>query len=189
MDWLKQLLTGIDEDKQNEIVEAFKQEFPKHAVPKEQYSKKTNELQDALTQLDETNKKIEELGNNKVTAEEYEAKIKEITEQHEQYKADVEKREVSRSKTSALSKALEEAGAVKSSIDLLVTTFDLDAIQVDKKGNIVDLDDVLNPVKEQRKELFVTKSVEGQKPPTSTKQTDYSELSDQEAFNLMMKKG
>lgn len=146
-------------------------------------------LDETEQQLNKAQSDIEELGKSTGTIEELKEQLGKSQSDLETFKADTEKRETSRTKKDALYKALDSAGAVASSIDLLIPTFDLDKVQLDNKGNIVDIDDFINPVKDARKELFATKSLGDNTPPTNNNDdTDTSGMSDQEYLAHRLKK-
>lgn len=190
MEWLKELLLkveGLEDSQVSQIIDSVKAEFPKHAVPKEQYSKKTNELEETQNKLDEASAKMQELASASDSIEELKLKLQEKTDELTQFKSDIDKREVTRNKTQALTSALANAGAVKSSIDLLINTFDLDSIQLDKKGNIVDLDELITPVKESRAELFA-QTKPNDNPPPKNENVEDDDMDDQAYFNKKMKK-
>lgn len=155
-------------------------------VPADKHDSMKAEHKATVDQLEALQGQIKELEGSTGTVEELKEKLKAQADEFEQFKADTVKREVTLTKTQAIQKALADAGAIKSSIDLLATTFDLEKIQLDKKGNIVDLEDVINPVKEARKELFASVKIDDSTPPDSKSPVDDDDP--QAYFNKMIKK-
>jgi len=148
-----------------------------------------DKLEETEKQLNKAQTDIEELSKSTGTVEELKDKLTKSQGELETFKADTVKRETVRTKKEALYKALDKAGAVNSSIDLLIPTFDLDKVQLDNKGNIVDLDDIINPVKDTRKELFTTKLLGDNTPPENkSNDIDTSGMTDQEYLAHKLKK-
>lgn len=63
------------------------------------------------------------------------------------------------------------AGANTETIDLLIGQFNMDNLQLDQSGNIVDWGTHLNPLIESRKSLFATTQLTGDKPQSGTQPT------------------
>lgn len=155
-------------------------------VKAEKHDSLKAEHDETVKQMGSLQDKVKALESDS-TATDLKSKLEAISTEYEQFKTDTSKREAKRDKTVALTKALEGAGAVKSSIDLLINVFDLEKLQLDNKGNIVDLDDVLSPVKTERKELFAQTTISGDPPPKG-KGSPNGDLDDQTFFNQMMKR-
>ena len=155
-------------------------------VPAEKHDSMKSEFKATTDQMQSLQEQLKALEGSTGTVEELKEQLKQKGEEFEKFKQDTIKRETTLTKSQAISKALEAAGAIKSSIDLLVPTFDLEQIQLDSKGQIVDLDVIINPVKEARKELFVTKAVESDPPTSGGEQVD--ETDPQAYFDSIMKK-
>lgn len=149
-------------------------------VPAEKHDGMKAELKATQEQLKSATDSLKDLEGSTDTIEELKAQIKAKTDEFEAFKADTDKREVTRTKTAALTKALEDAGAVKESIDLLTPTFDLDKIQLDNSGAIVDVADLINPVKESRKGLFSVTKPRDNPPPQGQSTVDTDSMTDAE---------
>lgn len=130
---------------------AVKAEFPKQAVPKEQYNTVADKLKsanDTLTKLQDENKDIEALQT-----------------QIDEYKKTVEQKEAELIKTrneTTLREALREAGATD--IDYMI--FKLGELETDDEGNYKDLDNKIKGLKEADPKWFGTedKKDEGDDP-------------------------
>lgn len=156
-------------------------------VPAEKHDQLKVDFKELNEKLEKADSDLKEFSDTSTTIEELKTKLEESNNNYQAFKTEVDKRDTNRSKQSSLEKLLKDNGALPSVVDLLVKSFDLESIQVDSKGNVVDGDLIINPIKEERKELFATKTIEGQKPPKGT--TDNTEdLDDQAYFNLMMEK-
>lgn len=187
MEWFKELLGDIENA--DDIVAKFKQEFPKHAVPKEQYSKKTDELVNLQEQLDKSQKDIEELSKSTEDAESYKSKLEEISKEFDTFKTETSTRESNRVKVQGLSKAFKNAGAFDEAIELLVSQVNLAEVQVNKKGEIVDADDLIASNKTKYKPLFTTKQLDDNPPPTPSEKPNIDEMTDAEYMAYKVKEG
>lgn len=146
MEWIKAIL---DKHKKEDgtldfdaAMDEINKEFPKNAVPKEVYNQKADDLNTAnklVVDLKKTNKDTEDL-QNKIN--DYEAQV----EQLENERADERK-------AYAIKEALQGAGA--SDVDYML--FKLGDLEVDKDGNVKDLDSKVKELKEANPTFFATK--------------------------------
>ena len=150
MDWLKELIEKHTVDGKTEIdvvMNAFKEEFPKHAVPKDVYNEQAEKLKAANSTLDtlkKTNKDAEGL-QQKIT--DYEAKVQQLeTERSEERK------------TYALKEALTKEGALPEYVDLLMPT--LKGVELDADGNLNGFEDIFKGIKESKPALFKTEQTQ-----------------------------
>lgn len=146
MDWIKTILEKhTKEDGTVELVEANKEidaEFPKNAVPKTDFNSKVEELKSAnetLDSLKKDNKDVEALQNT----------IKE----HEITVTQLQTNLAAERKTYALKEALTKEGV--SDVDYML--YKLGEVEVDKDGNIVDLDNKLKSLRETNPTFFAAK--------------------------------
>lgn len=152
MEWIKALIEKHTKDgqlDQEELIKDINTEFPKHAVPKEQY----NTLAETKKKLDagiaERDKQLEEL--KKIDAEGLKAEIERLQEEN---KAATEKYE-------AELKDIQLANAIKLAVAGKVHDEDLVSGLVDKTkliigddGKIVGLDEQIEALKESKAFLF-----------------------------------
>ena len=152
MEWIKALIEKHTKDgqlDQEELIKDINKEFPKHAVPKEQY----NTLAETKKKLDagiaERDKQLEEL--KKIDAEGLKAEIERLQEEN---KAATEKYE-------AELKDIQLANAIKLAVAGKVHDEDLVSGLVDKTkliigddGKIVGLDEQIASLKENKAFLF-----------------------------------
>lgn len=158
-EFLKNL--GLEDEAINAVMGEYGKSINTIKADKEKIEAEFTASQESMNKLQEQLKTLE---SSTTTVEELKEQLKARGEEFETFKADTQKREVTRTKTQSLAKELEEAGFMKSSIDLLIPTFDLEKIQLDSKNKIVDRDEIINPVKEARKELLVTRQIESDAP-------------------------
>ena len=89
-----------------------------------------------------------------------------IEQEYNEFKKSAEKRETQRKKQNIVNNTLLKSGADPENIDLLLNDFDFGDMKL-KDGNIIGLDEYIEPVKEKRSRLFLQKEVEGNEPGKS----------------------
>ena len=128
MDWLKELIEKHTADGKTDIdavMNAIKEEFPKHAVPKDVYNEQAEKLKAANSTLDtlkKTNKDNEELQNELKT---YKDKVTQLEEQ---------------AKESAKQQTIKDALTKAKATDVDYLMYKLGDVEVDEKGEIKDLE-------------------------------------------------
>lgn len=146
MEWLKAILEKavitdgkLDVDGTMKLINA---EFPKHAVPKQDYNDKVKELSTA-------NDTIKDLKKNNADNEDLQKKVKD-------YEAEVAGLKTAAENTKkeyALKNKLKEAGAMDADY-IIYKQGGLDKFTFDKEGKVIGLDDVLKPMREASPHLF-----------------------------------
>lgn len=171
MEWLKSLLEDKVENV-DEVMEEVKKEFPKHAIPKEEFNKKAekvNELQSELEtakgNLEATNETIEELKEKAENAEEVKSKLNEVSNKYEEYKEQEEQRVNNLKKQSALKDLLHEEKADPKLSRLLIRDVDLEEVKLTEDGKIANRDDVIKPLKQEYETAFGEVQIDGDTPP------------------------
>lgn len=162
MEWLKELLKGrVAEDQLEETLQSINKEFPKHAMPKNVYNEKADEVKALKEQLAEQNKLMEPLTKKAETVEEYEKQIKDWQEKYTQLETESTQKIQSIAKTNALKDLFVAEGADTGLVDLLVEKYN--GIAEYEDGKIKDPQSLVKQVKEERKSAFIQKqeSTEG----------------------------
>jgi len=143
MDWIKAIIEkhkGAEGDFNLETaMDEIKKEFPKNAVPKEVYNQSADDLKAAnklVTDLKKSNKDAEEL---QTKINDYEAQVKKL-----------EAERVDERKTFTLKEALKEAGA--NDVDYMI--YKLGDVEVDKEGNVIELENKIKSLKESNPSHF-----------------------------------
>lgn len=146
MEWLKAILEKavitdgkLDVDGTMKLINA---EFPKHAVPKQDYNDKVKELSTA-------NDTIKDLKKNNADNEDLQKKVKD-------YEAEVAGLKTAAENTKkeyALKDKLKEAGVMDADY-IIYKQGGLDKFTFDKEGKVIGLDDVLKPMREASPHLF-----------------------------------
>ena len=168
MKWFEDLLNSVSELSDSQkiaLTTSFNKEFPLNAVPKEQYTKKTDELKAASDQLDTTNTQIEDLKKSSESTDILKTQLEKITTDFNDFKSNTEKRETNSTKLGKLKEHLSTKFS-PDAIDLIANTFDLDKLVQSENGNIVDIETKMEELASSRPTLVISK-VPGTPPPKS----------------------
>lgn len=156
MDWLKELLEKatvtdgkLDTDA---LMKAISAEFPKHAVPKEDFNNKVKELATA-------NETIKNLKKDNGDNEELQKKIGDYETEIKNLKKSAE----DTTKTYALKEQLTKSGVLDPDY-LIYKAGGIDKFTFDKDNRPVGVDDVIKPYKEDKAMAHLFQQ-EQQKPP------------------------
>lgn len=184
MDWLKELLKDVLEaDKIDAVVESFKKEFPKHAVPKKDFNEKIDELKLAKAQIDENKAMLDDLTKKAVTVEEYEKNLKEYKTKYEQLEKDSQTKIDSIKKKTGLQLKLNDY-FVDDAVPLMLDKINLDEILLGQDGDILEFDKHVAKLKDQYPKLakeFKTDST-NKAETKETKDIDTTSMSDEEYY-------
>ena len=123
-------------------VKAINAEFPKHAVPKQDYNDKVKELSTA-------SETIEDLKKNNADNAELQQKVKDYEVETARLKTEADNTR----KEYALKDKLKEAGVTDADY-IIYKQGGLDKFTFDKDGKVIGLDDVLKPMRESSPHLF-----------------------------------
>ena len=156
-------------------------------VPADKHDNMKAELKATQEQLNGANEALKGVEGSEGTIEELKAQMKAKSEEFEAFKTDTVKRETTQNKKKAFNEKLIASGFTKSSAKLLAERQDYDAMNIDSKGNIVDIDTFVNPLKTEYSDLVTTIQPEVPKPPAGDPPTDDSNLSAQAYFDKAMK--
>ena len=146
MDWILEIIKKytneegkVDLEKVNKEI---KTEFPKNAVPKETFNEKNEDLKAAnklVNDLKKDNKDIEDLQKK---IDDYEKDIETLKEERVKERTNF-----------TLKEKLKEAGA--KDVDYMI--YKLGEVEVDKEGNIIELDNKIKSLLEENKDHFEVK--------------------------------
>lgn len=153
MDWIlaivkKHLQNGVFNEE--EFVKDINKEFPKHAVPKEQYNTIAEAKKKLEQDLAERDKQLEDL--KKVDAESLKAEIARLQEENKKAREAYEKELKDIQLTSAIKLAL--AGRVYDE-DIVANLIKEDQLVLGEDGKVVGLDDQINALRETKSFLFL----------------------------------
>jgi len=160
MEWLKAILekAEIKDGKLDvdAVMNAAQKEFPKHAVPKDDFNNKVKELETANDTITELKKSNGDNADLQKKIGEYETEIKDL-------KVSAEKT----AKTYALKESLAKHGVLDPDY-LIYKAGGLDKFNFDKEGKPVGVEDAVKPYKEDAAMVHLFKQ-EQQKPPYNPK--------------------
>jgi len=153
MEWIKEILVKhtkedgtIDTDATNKEIQ---QEFPKHAVPKDQYNNVSNSLKEANSTIKTLEDKVKdnpdvqkELDTYKTKAEQLETENKQLVINHQ------------------VSSALRDAGAK----DVEYATFKLGSLELDKNGQVKDLESRIKDLQATLPDYFAKETQDPKDP-------------------------
>ena len=146
MEWLKEILEkAVITDGKLDVeaaVKAINAEFPKHAVPKQDYNDKVKELSTA-------SETIKDLKKNNADNAELQQKVKDYEAETARLKTEADNTR----KEYALKDKLKEAGVTDADY-IIYKQGGLDKFTFDKDGKVIGLDDVLKPMRESSPHLF-----------------------------------
>lgn len=154
---IKKLLTdnGIEESVATSCAEAIKQEIPKDFVSKQQYKKKTDEIDSLHGTITDLEVKVE-----KLETDEFKTKYETLENDFNAYKENIEKEKVNSTKIDLFKSSLKESGLNEKIIDLVSKTYDFDKIEIEE-GKIKDWDNLKNPLIEEYKPFVAETVIEG----------------------------
>lgn len=159
---------GIDGDKIDEIITAhtetvngLKEERDNYKIDAVNYKKQADELKDVKKELDELKG-----GENP-----YEEKYKTLKKDFDDFKNDVEKKEVLRNKKSAYKKLLKEIKIDEKRYDSILKVTDLTEYKLNDKGEFENADEIKKSIENEWSDFIVnvsTKGVNTETPPDNT---------------------
>ena len=176
MEWLKAILEkAVITDGKLDVEATMKTinaEFPKHAVPKQDYNDKVKELSTA-------NDTIKDLKKNNADNEDLQQKVKD----YEIEVANLKTAAANTKKEYALKDKLKEAGATDADC-IIYKHGGLDKFVFDKDGAPIGLEDVLKPMREASPHLFKAAGGAGGYKPAGGGNPPASNPFAKETFNL-----
>lgn len=164
---------GIDDEKQDEIINAHIEVVNALKEERDNYksdSKKAEKLQKELDDLQESMKN----GERSPYKVKYEAKVEEydnLKKEYDDYKNSVSAKELEVKKSSAYKELLKGAGVSEKRIDSIIKITDLNKVELDDEGNLKDAENLTNNIKSEWADFIVTESKQGasvSNPPSNT---------------------
>ena len=152
---------GIEQAKIDEIISAHTEVTNALKADRDSYKEKAEKYDETKTELDKAKSELE-----KVNKDEYKTKYESLESEFNKYKTDIAEKEVKVKKEEAYKKMLKEIGVNEKSIDAIVKVKDLSSLNLDDKGNIVDVD-TLKESEKKDWEGFIIKSEEERQDPNT----------------------
>lgn len=154
---------GIDDDKQDEIINAHIEVVNALKEDRDKYkadSRKAEKLQKEFDELNESMKN----GERSPYKVKYEAKVEEyddLKKQFDDYKADVSAKELEAKKSAAYRELLKNAGVSDKRINSIIKVTDLSKVELDDDGKIKDAEEHTKSIKTEWSDFIVTESEQG----------------------------
>ena len=152
---------GIEQAKIDEIISAHTEVTDSLKADRDSYKEKAEKYDQTKIELDKAKSELD-----KVSKDEYKTKYESLEAEFNKYKTDIAEKEVKGKKEEAYKKILKEIGVNEKSIDAIVKVKDLNTIELDDKGNIVDADTLKESEKKDWEGFIIESEVHGQDPST-----------------------
>lgn len=152
---------GIEQAKIDEIISAHTEVTDSLKADRDSYKEKAEKYDQTKTELDKAKSELD-----KVSKDEYKTKYESLEAEFNKYKTDIAEKEVKGKKEEAYKKMLKEIGVNEKSIDAILKVKDLNTIELDDKGNIVDADTLKESEKKDWEGFIIESEVHGQDPST-----------------------
>ena len=157
MEWLRKLIEGAkkNDDGSIDIDDLMKQvnsEFPKNAVPKEQYNQKIEENKEYKNQIKTRDKQISDLKEEFKDAKGLKEKVEQLEADNKKQKEDYEAQIKDINFNTALKSAL--APYKCKDTDYLMSKINKDLIKLNDDGSIIGLKEQVEPFKKDHEYLF-----------------------------------
>ena len=151
---------GIEGEAVNSIAETINAEIPKEFVSKAQYNKKIGQIDDLQNNVADLEAKLAN-----TNTDEYKSKYEEATKALEDFKKDIETKEINKSKSDKVINALKEVGFNEKIVKLISKDIALDKIEIEE-DKIKDWDSIVEPYKNEYSDFIQADNVSGNVPGT-----------------------
>ena len=155
---------GIEQEKIDEIIEAHTETVNALKEERDKYKKDAEALPAVQKERDEL-KEAAEKNPDGIYKQQYE----DLKTEYDKYKADVEAKAVKAQKTELYRKLLKDAKVSEKRIDSILRVSDVDALELDKDGNVKDADAVTKKIAEEWADFVVEEKAQGAPTPTPPK--------------------
>ena len=158
---------GIEDAKIEEIINAHTEVTDALKQERDSYKEKAEQFNEVQKQLNKANNKLKEFedSNGKDSwQEKYNQAVKDkeqVEKDFNDYKQDIASKEVAAKKKDAYKKLLKEAGISEKRLDAVMKVSDISKIELDKDGNIKDVDTLTKNVKEEWSDFIVQAGQQG----------------------------
>ena len=147
---------GIEQEKIDEIIDAHTETVNALKEERDGYKKDAEALPGVQKELDEL-KEAAEKNPDGVYKQQYD----DLKSEYDKYKADVEAKETKAKKVDAYRKLLKDAKISEKRIESILKVTDIDAVELDKDGNVKDAEDAKKKVAEEWADFVVTEEDKG----------------------------
>lgn len=161
----------LDDDKISQIIDAHQSVIDEIAQERDSLKADVEKYKAEADRLGSVEKDLVKAQAKLEDAEETSKKLKNLQDEFNTYKADVDAKATRASKEKAYRALLTEAGISEKRFDSIIKISDLDKIELDKDGNVKDSKDIVNNLKSEWADFIVTEGVRGahtSNPPANT---------------------
>lgn len=135
---------GIEDEKADQILEAHTETVNEIREERDRYKAEAEQLPGVQQELAELKEAAEQNANNP-----YKAQYETVKKQFDDYKAEVEAKQVNASKQAAYRKLLKEQGISDKFIDPIMKVTSVDDLELDDKGQFKNAEDLKKSITEQ----------------------------------------
>lgn len=173
---VKEILSkaGVDsehmKDAVSEIIEGHTTSIEALREERDSYKEKAQKAEDLEKQLEKTQKELKDATSDEAENK-FKAKYEMLKEEFKEYKKDIEAKATKEGKLKAYKELLKEAGISDKRIDSVLKVSDVDSIEFDDEGNIIDKDELVKGIKDEWSDFIQTAEVQGattENPPANT---------------------
>lgn len=157
---------GLTDEQITNIEKAINKEIPKEFVSKEQYNKKVVALSEVNAELTQVKGELTDSQATNSNNAKYKSDYESLLTEYNNYKRDIEGKQVKESKLKAIEEMLKKDNFVPSSIRLLQKEFDIDKIELDENNKVKDWENLSKGVKEEFKDFIQVQKKDGFTPQT-----------------------
>lgn len=164
MEWIKALIEKHTKDgelNQEELIKDINKEFPKYAVPKEQYNALAETKKKLEEDLETRDKQLEDL--KEIDVDGLKEQIETLQQENQTTKETYEKELKELQLNNAIKLAIN--GKVHDE-DIVSQLIKKDELVLSEDGKVVGLDEQINSLKENKGFLFIEEKQEGNDDPT-----------------------
>lgn len=154
---------GIEEDKQDEIINAHMEVVNSLKEERDQFKAEARKVKGLQDEIDELQKSMKS-GEKSPYKVKYEAKLDELEKlqkDFDEYKKNVDAEKAEQKKASAYKKLLKDAGVSEKRINSIIKVTDLSKVNLDDEGKVKDADKLTDNIKEEWSDFIETKSTHG----------------------------
>lgn len=157
---------GIEEEKAEQIISA-------HSETVEALKAERDKYKEDATKLPDVEKELKELKDRVSGEDPYKEKFEKVQKEFEEFKAEVQSKETTAKKETALRSVLKEIGIPEKRIDAVMKVSDASKIELTEEG-IKDVDELKETLKKEWSDFIATTKTEGvtsANPPSTTGKT------------------
>ena len=142
-----------------ETINGLKDEIEKYKSASEDSGKKLSKVQKELDSI----KEEAENGKSpyKVKYEALKEEMEKLQKQYNDYKADVDAKEIKSKKAEAYKKLLKETGVSEKRIDAVLRVTDINSLEFDEEGKLKNVDELVKNIKSEWNDFIATESTQG----------------------------